>query len=669
MITRISLKNWKSHLDSELAFTPGVNGIVGIMGSGKTSIVQALTFALFGTFPALQSRRIGLDDLIMKKPQRKKSAEVCLEFEVGGKKYSVTRTVELGKGTTRAEVREDGRILEVNPQGVNRVVQDLLQMDYDLFSKAVYSEQNRLDYFLSVPRGHRMQHIDRMLKLDRFEKVRENSVSLANRISQGREEKDKILLEMEKENLGERIRKLSEELKGLLSRKRDMEKETKRAAEAKEEASGRVSEFDGMEQKLNSMNVEIGSVRTGLKEIEGNLEATREKLRGTDPEEIPRRLDKLGKEIDALEEELEGVRKRTEGKRNEIASLNAAIGSIKEEVAGMERLGDRCPVCDSRITEEKRRRLVDVRKGKEIVLRNKVNGLAGSMEDMKKHAKLLEDQIRERVMNRERLGSLVGDLDFIRDMEIRIKEHKERESELSREIGKLKGKIGCMDMKALREELQEAVARERELAAELAATGERISDREDALQELKEREGMLKRYRESARKDEALAGKLNSFVGVLKTTQDQLRQEFMGNVNRSMGMIWKELYPYGDFSDVRLAVDRDYVLQLKGTEGWLSVEGIASGGERSLACLALRVAFSMALVPNLKWLILDEPTHNLDTNAIGQFSSVLREGINRFVEQVFLITHEERVSGGVTGSLYRLERNKDLNEATRIAGV
>ena len=122
-------------------------------------------------------------------------------------------------------------------------------------------------------------------------------------------------------------------------------------------------------------------------------------------------------------------------------------------------------------------------------------------------------------------------------------------------------------------------------------------------------------------------------------------------------------------SGVRLAIDKDYVLQVKGSEGWVSVDGIASGGERSIACLALRIAFSMALVPNRKWLILDEPTHNLDLNAIHQFTSVLREKINRFVEQVFLITHEERVSEGVMGSLYKLERNKEINEPTKIVGL
>ena len=153
----------------------------------------------------------------------------------------------------------------------------------------------------------------------------------------------------------------------------------------------------------------------------------------------------------------------------------------------------------------------------------------------------------------------------------------------------------------------------------------------------------------------------------LKATQDQLREEFLKTVNRIMGTVWNELYPYADYTGIRLMIEKDYVLQLRGEEGWISVDGIASGGERSMACLALRIAFSLAFIPNLRWLILDEPTHNLDSNAIAQFVETLREKTPAFAEQVFIITHDERISEGVQGVqgvLYKLERNKNENGAT-----
>lgn len=669
MITRISLKNWKSHLDSEFRFNNGVNAIVGIMGSGKTSIVQALTFALFGTFPALQSRKISIDDLIMKKPQRKKKAEISLDFQVDGKTYTVKRIIEVGKRTTHAEIRKDGKLVEVNPQGVNRVVQDVLQMDYELFSRAVYSEQDNIDYFLTIPKGQRMQHIDRMLKLDRFEKVREASVSLSNRISQGRTEKSKLLSELEKENLEDRIKDSSWELKELEKEEKLMETDLEVVKSDAEEMSKKVNDFDDMGERMNKMNIEIESVRSRAKEIEENLKSRMERMKGMEPDDVPKKLEKVQKEIETLEEEIEKEKQELEEGRNSIASLNAGIGNIKEQISDMERLGDKCPVCESDITESKRRKLTDVRKGKEMVLRNKVNSLADELEKSKKHIKLLEEQVKERVVSREKLDSLLEDMDYIKDMQGRRKGYIERENEIEKQLEAIKKGLGDTDIKNLREELQETIAKQREIIAKLSGLKEKIRDKEGFLKDMKEREDMLKRYREGMKKDEEIADRLDTFVKVLRMTQDQLREEFLKNVNHAMKIIWKVLYPYVDYSDIRLTIDKDYVLQLKGSEGWVSAEGTASGGERSIASLALRIAFSMALVPNLKWLILDEPTHNLDINAIEQFGDVLRERMSNFVEQVFLITHEERISEGVLGSLYRLERNKEVDEPTKIIAV
>ena len=88
--------------------------------------------------------------------------------------------------------------------------------------------------------------------------------------------------------------------------------------------------------------------------------------------------------------------------------------------------------------------------------------------------------------------------------------------------------------------------------------------------------------------------------------------------------------------------------------------------QRSLAALALRIAFSLALARNLGMLVLDEPTHNLDVNAIDELAITLRERLPNLIDQIFLITHEERLESAVSGYLYKLERNKELDEPTKV---
>ena len=93
MITKLKLNNWRSHLDTDLIFSEGTNCFIGKMGAGKTSVLDAICFALFGTFPALQSKKIKLSDVVMKKPKMKQEAYVDLGFNIDGYEWNVKRTI------------------------------------------------------------------------------------------------------------------------------------------------------------------------------------------------------------------------------------------------------------------------------------------------------------------------------------------------------------------------------------------------------------------------------------------------------------------------------------------------------------------------------------------------------------------------------------------------
>ena len=198
MITKIRMKNWRSHSNTELDFTKGTNVLVGILGSGKSSVMNALCFGLFGTFPDLQVRKLKLDDIIMKKPKKENVSEIIIDFEIDGKDYSVMRVIERGKGTTYSEIKNGEELMESpNTQRVTEVVEKILKINYELFSKAIYSEQNNMDYFLRLAKGERMKRIDNLLMIDKFEKVRASSSSIRNKLVERKIGKESVLLPIE----------------------------------------------------------------------------------------------------------------------------------------------------------------------------------------------------------------------------------------------------------------------------------------------------------------------------------------------------------------------------------------------------------------------------------------------------------------------------------------
>jgi len=376
-----------------------------------------------------------------------------------------------------------------------------------------------------------------------------------------------------------------------------------------------------------------------------------------------------------LKKRIDDVDSAINKSRDGIASLNTEIRLLVDGVNRLQGLGAKCPTCESDVSEERKSSLIEEKKKKEAVLREKVAALASEAEKQGKEKEKLEAELEKSRLEKAKLETVSHEADALKELETRMDDYTRRKSELKIRIAGLEAVLAKKDTKAIREALSRIVAKESESATKLSGFEERITDRQNVLAGLKERIETLERYRAEIKQDAEISEKLGSFVRVLRITQEQLRKEFLKTVNGIMGEIWKELYPYGDFGCVRLSIfNGDYILQLKETAGegsWVSADGIVSGGERSMACLALRIAFSIAFIPNLKWLILDEPTHNLDKNAINQFSEILRERIGRFVDQVFLITHEERISESISGagSLYRLERDKEANEPTRVTGV
>jgi len=195
-----------------------------------------------------------------------------------------------------------------------------------------------------------------------------------------------------------------------------------------------------------------------------------------------------------------------------------------------------------------------------------------------------------------------------------------------------------------------------------------INEKMLRLSELKKELDVWKSLKNKIKMLEKVILDLKIFEKAVVATQEELRRQFVETVNYTMNQLWSTLYPYGDFIEIKLHIEEgDYVLKLLSKSGvWNNADGVASGGERSIACLALRIAFALVLAPHLRILILDEPTANLDANSIAELTATLRERISEFMDQTIIITHVPELEEAVTGSAYRLNRDKTTDGVTDI---
>jgi len=790
MITRVKLKDWKSHLESDLQFGEGTSVLVGMMGAGKSAVLDAITYALFGTLPAVQTRRIKLEDLIMSRPRPMDSAEVEVSFIApDGVEYSVKRVIQRGSGTTLSELRKANGDLIESPSStrVSEAVQSLLKLDYDLFERAIYSEQNRLDYFLTLPKGKRMESIDELLGIDKLELARKEMGTLSRRVNDRIEDREDTIsklgqdaalvalpgleqelkdLDLSRQETQARLQQLQPELdtsQAQLDKLRELEQKLTQLDRVSRELEGRIG---GLERQMDQVKGRLGvAVGIGAEELRrqvGALEQAHGEARSTADElnlkltagsshvrELETKIgmlrDRRGKlsgeiarkrksreELELLKpEELAKLVERLEADvrmtGDELATFRARIQDLQQAAMELKAAGPTCPVCESPLPKDKKEDLLKQREGhleehrrqaaeleervvklneelrRKVELQRRSMLLAKEIEDLPEleaEYHQLEEQLQglgeELVGARAAVEKLHSDFDLARQgadklheqllsakqmLQLRLdldqieSEHKQRLAErlrVQRDLWQLKRTYDEAQVKELERRLEGLIRTHERLKTELVGREQVIAEKQKLVDSIREKREMLERYGIEVKYMRQAIGALESIRAALARTQTTLRREFIEAVNGAMGELWEDIYPYGDFTGIRLEVEggergADYVLQLRDRMGnWVPVEGIASGGERTDACLALRIAFAIVLAPALSWLVLDEPTHNLDAEGIQELAVVLRERIPEVVRQVLLITHEERLEAAVSGYLYRFSRDKDADQPTKI---
>jgi len=463
MIESIKLRNWKTHADSSFGFSKGTNVLVGQMGSGKSSVMDAISFALFGTFPSLQSRRVSLEEIIMNKPSQQEEAFVELGFSYEGKSYKIERVIKR-KGSSEAKIYCDSKFIAgPKPRDVNDAVEKAIEINYNLFSRAVYSEQNEIDSFLRLSPTNRKAKFDELLDLQRYEKVRANSVTALNRLKGIAEDKGRWVSEQkrlldgkEEKSILERIGKKEEESKGLEAKAGEKEK-------AFEKLEKEVKELELEEKKFRQLKEKLAESKAVLAELEKAVQETKSEAKGKGLAAVLREQEELLAELKLLEKEIverENERKEL-GKKKEEFGKQAALSEKKIEelnnhLKELEGLGAECPVCKKELEAKTKDQLV--KETEEEAKRNALalekalkeeasaNEKAKALEEKEKKAREKREHVKE---NQLRAKQLVESLEKLAEKEKKLKELEEKVKEL--EIKVLETKFDEAGLSAKRE--------------------------------------------------------------------------------------------------------------------------------------------------------------------------------------------------------------------------
>ncbi|MHA2424611.1 MAG: AAA family ATPase [Candidatus Thorarchaeota archaeon] len=170
MLARLHLTDFKVFSDQEFLLHPGTTAIVGPNGSGKTSVLEAIEFALFRQVTRKEKKVPKVEDLIRHGCKR---AFVELEFKapINRRLYRVKRSIHPGE--TNADLFEES---ETKPfaSGAKRVDDEIIKlvgMDRHAFSALTYVRQGEIDRLSRMTPKTRRTDLYNMMGLGIYDKT------------------------------------------------------------------------------------------------------------------------------------------------------------------------------------------------------------------------------------------------------------------------------------------------------------------------------------------------------------------------------------------------------------------------------------------------------------------------------------------------------------------
>ncbi|MEE8526095.1 MAG: AAA family ATPase, partial [Thermoanaerobaculia bacterium] len=304
--------------------------ISGATGAGKSSLLDAMIFALFGRVPRMG--KVGLAELISLGRDR---MAVVLDFRLGDKTYRVTRSAHRTRASQALLDELRGELEQPLAEGVKAVdeeVRNLLGFDYDTFTRAVILPQGEFAAFLKGRPGEQQKILRDLLRLHVFETMRrlagEERRRLETTLSSHQRRIDEDFADATPEEL-DKQRRQAEELERKLAGTEETLRELRATVDERRRELARVRGLLEPRDKARQRARELSTKKEGETATLRTLEDRRKNLAGR-AEKLTRDLTHARTALEAIgyDSELDAL---LDGVREAASSLGDVRGALQRQ--------------------------------------------------------------------------------------------------------------------------------------------------------------------------------------------------------------------------------------------------------------------------------------------------------------------------------------------------
>lgn len=664
IIKKVVLDNIRSYIHEEVSFNSGSTLLAGDIGCGKTSILLAIEFALFGLQPGQRGSyllRNGADE-----------GGVKLEFIVDGKEILVERTLKKSKTISQdySAITIDGEKQELAVTELKNRVLDLLNYPKEfskkqniLYKFTVYTPQEEMKQIILEDPETRVNTLRHVFGIDKYKKILENVAIVRLKLREEKRmmegitinlEEDKLMLEKKQTDLEEMKSKLVL-LAGDLLIQSDKKREKEQAVK---EVEDKIEEKRKLSEELGKSKIMLMSKKETLTNTEKLLEELNHEIKEFE------KLQFNPLKFQEIEDEISRIKKEKEKLSSATLDLNSKITAIKIKIEESHKLKNKmsdlnvCPTCLQNVDAVYRANVLNKTHNEISTLSNQVQVLEIEKISAIEKSKKIELDLDLKQRELTELKILKMKYDGIKDKREKYRKLNSSIQDLRKDMVLLNDHTKSLNdsitilskfdrvFEEKQKDLMNAQRQERLAEIKLAEVKKEIEVFSKSIVELRDK---IKKVEEIKKKlahvSELETWLATKFIPVVSFIEGNVMKKLKSEFSRLFSEWFSILVP--ESFSVRLSDNFTPVIEQQDYE----IEyAYLSGGERTAIALAYRLALTQvinSLMSRLKTrdlVILDEPTDGFSEQQLDKMREVLDQ---LKVKQLIVVSHEQKIEGFV----------------------
>ena len=693
MISSVELENFLSHSDTSINFDKGVTVFVGDNGAGKSSIIDAITFALFGKHTRKSNKGL------IKRGETQGFTKVV--FNIGEKKYQAERKIDV-KGGLAAQFSEniDGKWIQVAAgerkqfgESMTTEVEKRIGLNFEKLQIASIVQQGELSSIIKAKPKEFKEMLNAIVGIDKLD-ISSEFLRIVIKDFREKIKKDLGYDDTHIEVLTKDLEKYQNEVtdsvplkKELLEKKERNEKELSELRGKFEKEAPKIEKLKHLESQKNDLST---YAKEAIKDIQREINEKERKIRECEDcfdfvglkQNLEIELKKIGDEIDKSQKNMQ-----------EFVIQNASLKEKLSLASKLQLKDKKCPVCDSSV--EKLNPLFQEKHLKEEI--ENVEKKIGVLEKKQKLYNNKKNENYEKLQNSKESEAVlrahsIKDKEQLKKIEKEIELQKENTKKIPLKItsGNL---VEVAQLDSHTKILFDSISKlENETKGfdeiEFNNLKNSITEKQLNLSGLDQQLGAVT---ENIRKAMSSIGNIKNILIELKFLQNYLLElnSIQENVYNRDGSVAQSLRSWAlnaislkaseylimlNTKIQRISIvekSRDIGITCFSKKENLDLESL-SGGEQVSVALALRLGMaSMLGSSKLNLIILDEPTVHLDADRRKALVDVLSQLSNlsnvQNPMQFIIITHDSDIfEDSTVDQIYKFESNEIESKVTAV---